>query len=167
MALSRGRQSNRIYALEPAAPERAEFAPAAGREKDARAALVDAMGRSRARTMASDVARLAPLVTELAEVRRRRDELGDARRDARGKLRRLERKQPAWYRPRARTEHAAAIEGAQEIIQRIDPALRDLDSHERKLLEQLAREHAAREPERVRERPVRTRELGRDIGLGR
>ena len=167
VALSRGRESNRIYALEPAAPERAEYAPAARRGKDARTALVDALGRSRAQTMASDVARPVPLVTELAEVRRQRDELGDARRDARVELRRLEREQPAWYRPRARTEHAAAIDGAKKIIQRIDPALRDLDSRERKLHEQLARERAAREPERVRERPVRTRELGRDIGLGR
>ena len=30
VALSRGRDSNRIYALGPAAPERAEYAPAAG-----------------------------------------------------------------------------------------------------------------------------------------
>ena len=75
---------------------------------------------------------------------------------------------PWRCRPRARTEHAAAIERAKKIIQRIDPALRDLDSRERKLHEQLARERAQpEEPERVRERPVRTRQLGRDIGLGR
>ena len=130
VALSRGRESNRVYALEPAAPERAEYAPAAGREKDARAALVDALGRSRAQTMASDVARLAPLVTELAEVRRQRDELRDTRRDAREELRLLERKQPAWYRPRARTEHAAATDRATKTVERIDRALLGLDSRE-------------------------------------
>ena len=86
VALSRGRESNRVYALEPAAPERAEYAPAAGREQDARAVLVDALGRSRAQTMASDVARPAQLVAELREVRREQDELRRSRREARDQL---------------------------------------------------------------------------------
>jgi hypothetical protein len=167
VALSRGRESNRIYALQSAAPERAEYAPASEREKDARAALVDALGRSRAQTMASDIARAAPLMTELAEVRRERDELQTARRDARDELRLLERRQPAWYRPRARTEHADATERTTKAVERIDRALLGLESRENEPLEQLARERAAREPERARERPIPTREQGRDMGLGR
>ena len=59
------------------------------------------------------------------------------------------------YRLRARAEHAGAIE------------LLGLDSREEALLEQLARGRVAREPERARERAVRAREHGRDMGLGR
>ena len=94
VALSRGRESNRIYALEPGAPERAEYAPAPGREKDARAVLVDAFGRSQAQTMASDVDRSARLLAELAAVRRERDELGRTGNGAREELGLLERERP-------------------------------------------------------------------------
>lgn len=106
------RESNRVYALAPAAPERDEYAPAARREKDARTALVGALGRSRAQTLASDVARPAPLVSELAEVRREQDELDRIRRDASDELRLLERERPAWYRSRARAENVPARSAA-------------------------------------------------------
>jgi len=166
VALSRGRESNRVYALAPAAPERDEYAPAAGREKDARTALVGALGRSRAQTLASDVARPAPLVTELAEVRRERDELDRVRRDASDELRLLERERPAWYRSRARIEHAGAIGSATATAKHIDRVLLELDARENQVLEQLARERAARQPERPVERAVRERERGRGMGRG-
>jgi hypothetical protein len=124
------------------------------------------MGRSSAQTMASDVARLEPLIAELAKVRRRRDELTETRRDARKELGLLKPRQPAWYRPRARSEHAVATDRATKIVERIDRALLGLDSRENALLGQLARERAARQPEQVRERVVRARQRGHDMGLG-
>jgi conjugative relaxase-like TrwC/TraI family protein len=53
-ALSRGRQSNRLYAMAPETPERAEYAPGADRRRDARAALLEALGRPAAKSLATD-----------------------------------------------------------------------------------------------------------------
>jgi len=166
VALSRGRESNRVYALEPAVPERAEYVPAAGREKDARAALVDALGRSRAQTMASDVARPARLASQLGDARRERHELRQARNDARDVLRTLEGDRPIWLRPGARARHAAATGRAKATVERIDRALLGLDAREATLLEQHAAERAAREPERPHERVIRAHEHGRGMELG-
>ena len=117
--------------------------------------------------MASDVGCLATLITELAEVRRQREAFADTRHDAREELRLLERTQPGWYRLRARTEHADATASATQTVESTDRALLGLDSREHTLLEQIARERAAREPERVRERAVRTRAHGRGMELWR
>jgi hypothetical protein len=165
VALSRGRESNRIYVLEQETPERAEYAPAAGREKDARRTLVDALGRSRAQVMASDVAR-EPLVADLPELRGERDELRKARTAARDRLRALERRQPAWYRFRARSQHAVATEREALAVGRIDRELLKLDSRENELLEQLERERAPEHAQRGRDRVVRARERTSDLGRG-
>jgi ATP-dependent exoDNAse (exonuclease V) alpha subunit len=53
-ALSRGRESNRLYAVAPEPHERAEYAPDDRRRRDAPRALLDALGRSEAKTLASD-----------------------------------------------------------------------------------------------------------------
>jgi len=116
--------------------------------------------------LASDVARPAPLVTELAEARRERDELDRIRRDASDGLRLLERERPAWYRSRARVEHVGAIERTTATVKHIDRALLKLDARENQVLEQLARERAARQPERPAEPAVRMCERGRGIGRG-
>jgi hypothetical protein len=53
--VSRGRESNRLYAVADVDSEREEYAPSDARGRDARSALVDGLNRSRAQTLASDV----------------------------------------------------------------------------------------------------------------
>lgn len=52
-ALSRGRHANRLYAVAPQASDRAEYAPGSERRGDARAALLEALGRPAGKTLAS------------------------------------------------------------------------------------------------------------------
>lgn len=51
-------------------------------------------------------------------------------------------------------------------MKHLDHALLKRDARENQLLEQLAREHDARQPERPVEPAVRMRERGRGIGRG-
>lgn len=165
VALSRGRESNRIYALEPATAERDEYAPTAAREKGARAALVAAFGRSGAQTLASDVARPAQLMAALAEVRRERIELAQHRRNTHNELGQLERHRPQRYRRALRAEHAAAVGRVTATLQRTDRALLALDSRDTELRQQLARERAVSQPEHSRAVPMRGAGRGMELGL--
>jgi ATP-dependent exoDNAse (exonuclease V) alpha subunit len=54
-ALSRGREENRLYVIAESASLRAEIAPSEP-TRDTRRALIDALGRSRPETMASELA---------------------------------------------------------------------------------------------------------------
>ena len=106
VALSRGPESNRLYVLEGAAPERLEYAPR-DRAPDGprRAARCDPRRRS-----------WRPITRRNGSISRasRRD-LADAERDrgaAVSALRRLERERPRWYRPADRREHAGALADA-------------------------------------------------------
>ena len=167
VALSRGRESNRIYALAPEPAEREEYAPSSARTPDARSTLVDALGRSRPQTLASDVADPAQLVTALAQVRREQEKLTRAQTSARSELGRLKLERPAWYRSKARAEHAAALGRVTAVLKHSGAAQRALESREQALIEQLAGLRAARQPERVREPLFRVRErgVGSEIGL--
>ena len=68
VALSRGRQSNRLYVLDSPESERDEFAPAGPGRQDPVRALVESLRRSRRQTMATDRAadRAEELHVELA-----------------------------------------------------------------------------------------------------
>ena len=170
VALSRGREANRLYALRPAAAERAEYAPATGRDRDARAALVDGLGRSRAQTLATDTPEPSGVAAELATVVQERQRLERIHARAQDTCRRLERDHPAWFRPGARKRHLAAVDRAATAEQKAERQLGRVAAREDGIRERLAQERAARVRERGREpeRPfVRERVLGRDMGLGR
>jgi hypothetical protein len=116
--------------------------------------------------MASDLVP-EPLFAHLRELRDERDELRLLRTATRDRLRALlEGEQPAWYRFRARSEHAASKDRATSTVGRIDRELLKLDSRENQLLEQLARERAREQGQRIRDRVVRARERGHDVGRG-
>ncbi len=170
VALSRGREANRLYALRPAAAERAEYAPATGRDKDARAALVEGLGRSRAQTLATDSQEPSALAAELAAVVQERQRLERIHARAQGARGRLDQEHPGWLRAGARTRHLAALDRAAIAVQEAEAQLGRVAASEDRLRERLVEEHAARVRERVREseRPfVRERTLGRDMELGR
>jgi len=167
VALSRGRESNRLYALTPTDGEREEYAPRQRGTRDARSALVDGLQRSRAQTLASDFARTSRTVDELAEVTRLRDAAERTRWRTHGDRRRLEDERPPWYRPHARSHHAAALLQATEAERRAERQMHVLASRQDVLRDQLRQEHAAsREhtPAREPERPFARR---RGMGLGR
>jgi conjugative relaxase-like TrwC/TraI family protein len=169
VALSRGREANRLYALRPAAAERAEYAPATARDKDARAALVDALGRSRAQTLAADTPEPSALVTELASVVQERQRLERIHARAQGARGRLEQERPGWLRAAARKRHVVALDRAGTAVQEAEAQLGRVAAREDRLKERLVQERAARARERAREPEgpfVRERALGRDMELG-
>ena len=166
VALSRGRESNRVYALAPEPAEREEYAPSTARTADARNTLVDALGRSRPQTFASDVAEPRQLVTALAQVRQEHEKLHRQQASARSERGRLKLERPAWYRSKARAEHAAALDRATAVLNQSAAAQRVLKAREEALIEQLTRLRAMRQPERVREPLFRGLERGARPGSG-
>ncbi len=170
VALSRGREANRLYALRPAAEERAEYAPATACDKDARAALVEGLGRSRAQALATDTPEPSALAAELAAVAQERQGLERIHARAQGARRRLEQERPGWFRAGARKRHLAALDRAATAVHEAEGRLGRVAAREDRLRERLGQEHAARVRERAREpeRPfVRERTLRRDMELGR
>ena len=166
VALSRGRESNRLYALTPTAGEREEYAPTQRGTRDARAALVDGLQRSRAQTLASDIARRRALPTSWPRSRGSATRLERTRWRAHGDRRRLEDKRPPWYRPRARSQHAASARRSRPRPSGA-PSARCvvLASRQDALRDQLRQERAAsREPAQAREpeRPFARRPRPRD-----
>ena len=169
VALSRGRESNRLYVLAPSAGEREEYAPAGAQKGDARSALVDGLSRSSAQTLATDSALPPGTAADLAARARAREkgvlELARARahRDVLASCR------PSRLRPKARARHAAALARA---ITRVEQSASRLD-HLTERLQALQKEmegRTARPPERV-VKPIRPlfheRTHGRDLDLGR
>ena len=119
VALSRGTQSNRLYVLEGAAPERLEYAPGSER----RTGLVARLMRTEAQELATDHA------TDRQPLARVARDLADAERDhgdAVSALRRLERERPRWYRPAERREHAGALADAREETDRLTHRVAEL-----------------------------------------
>jgi len=168
VALSRGRKSNRLYALAPTAAEREEYAPTQRDKRDARSALIDGLQRSRAQTLASDTARPSPRAAELAEITRQRGVVERTLWRSQADRRRLEDKQPSWYRPRTRARHAAALAHATETERRAERQLLVLTTRHDALRGELRQELAAnRQPARAREpeRPfARHRDRGMELG---
>ena len=156
VALSRGRESNRVYALGSAPAERDEYAPSGGRDSDARSVLVDALTRSQAQTLASDGT--APTrsptdparhahpprsATWLAEVAQEREDLRVELTRARDRRARLEDERPTWFRPKARGRRVAALEQAASDEVRAELRLQQLAVRESALRQQFAEESAA------------------------
>ena len=158
VALSRGRQSNRLYVLDSPESERDEFAPAGPGRQDPVRALVESLGRSRRQTMATDLAAAEPELAQLAE---RRAELEQERATATRERTALEREHPAWFRAGARARHATALERAQEAEDRAREQLAAIESRELALRTRLHREQRRLTPEVVR---VRERAVGRELG---
>jgi hypothetical protein len=158
VALSRGRQSNRLYVLDSPESERDEFAPAGPSRQDPVRALVESLGRSRRQTMATVLASAEPELALLAE---RRSELEHERATAMQERTALEREHPAWFRAGARARHAAAIERAHEAADLACEQLAAIESRELAVRTRLHREQRRLTPEVVR---LRDRAVGRVLG---
>ena len=159
VALSRGKESNRIYAIAPAATERDEFAPATRERRDARAVLVQGLQRSNAQTLATDAT-----VASMIEVTQQHRALEGTLSQLRAERRRLERERPAWYRPGARSQHVAALAD-------VDVRVRKVEARRRRARRpaggaaRSGRRDAASARQREPERPfTRERDLGIDLG---
>jgi conjugative relaxase-like TrwC/TraI family protein len=162
-ALSRGRHENRLYAVAREPEEREEFAPAG----EGRDALADALGRSTAQTLASDVDRRRALAEQLrlamdeaAAARRAHDQAVDARRE-------LERRVPHPLRVRARGRHVEELAGAAQVVadaaERVDAA----DARVAALTNRMTKERPPRERAR-RDRLLAERARAvNDLGIDR
>jgi ATP-dependent exoDNAse (exonuclease V) alpha subunit len=154
VALSRGRESNRLYVIEGDPAERLEYAPGAEASKG----LVAWLQRSEAQRMASDHAasheRLGRIARQLADVERERTETLAAQR-------RLERARPGWFRPAARREHADALAGAREELRDLLERAAGLRTRQAELLA-AERPNAPLRVERLR--PQRERIISRELG---
>jgi conjugative relaxase-like TrwC/TraI family protein len=159
VALSRGKESNRIYAIAPDAAERDEFAPATRERRSARAALVEGLQRSHAQTLATD-ANLASMV----EVTQQRRALEATLSQLRAERRRLDGERPAWHRPGARSRHAVALADVAARVRDVEGDVARLIGRQEALRDQARREAASirqLEPERPF---TRERDLGIDLG---
>jgi hypothetical protein len=117
-ALSRGRESNRLYAVAERDRERDEYAPAARPTGGIRERLTLAVERSEAQELATDTGREARLVGEL---RRAQADLDAATREGDEAARRrveLERVSPHPLRRGARRDHRDALARARGTEQR-------------------------------------------------
>jgi hypothetical protein len=159
VALSRGRESNRLYALAPATNERDEFAPATRERRDARDALVEGLERTRAQTLATDAT-----VSSMIEVTQQRRALEGTLAQVRAERRMLERERPAWYGPGARSRHVAALADVDARLRCVQGEIAGLVGRQEALRDQARREAAFirhLEPERSF---TRERDLGIDLG---
>jgi conjugative relaxase-like TrwC/TraI family protein len=127
VALSRGAESNRLYVLEGAAPERLEYAPGDERQTG----LVARLMRSEAQELASDHAidrqDLARVARDLADAERDRGAAVTA-------LRRMERERPRWYRPADRRQRARALNSAREETGRSTRRVQELRERQTEML---------------------------------
>lgn len=152
VALSRGTDSNHLYVIEGEAPDRLEYAPGSPRHSDPRAALVAGLGRSDAQRLAADSAPAPELVKAAAAVA----EAQRARDAAEAAWRRLGRREPPWYRPRARREHADALDAARDTLRDATSTLERRRARHRDLAAQPAHD----EPIVHRLRAGRSRSFG-------
>jgi conjugative relaxase-like TrwC/TraI family protein len=147
VALSRGRESNRLYLLDGPASDRDEYAREGAAGPDPLRALVDTLRRSRAQTLATDTP------GELASLEQRRAELVHERDAAARSRAGFAREHPPWFRPSARARRADGLERATALEER---AAERLDALERRA-EVLRQEQ---EPDVAR---LRARRLGRGL----
>ena len=138
VALSRGTDSNRLYVIEGDPSDRLEYAPGSPQPADARAALVAGLGRSDAQQLAVDAVPAAELVQAAAALA----DAQQARDAAEAASRRLERREPPWYRRRARREHAAALDAARNTLRHATSTLELCRASHRQLLAQPERDES-------------------------
>jgi hypothetical protein len=171
-ALSRGGESNRLYAVSDRTSERDEYAPGDSRPRGAREQLAAAVERSEAHALASDTGREPHL---LGELRHATAELAAAVRahDAAARVgARLEAASPHPLRRRACRQHRRDLTRARDAEVR---ALRHADlwrAREGVARAQLDQERRLRAGERSRQRtdelrPARDRTQAQHLGLER
>ena len=136
-ALSRGRASNRLYAVTDEADERAEYAPGGGHSRASRERLAASLGRSAAQTFATDAGREQRLAAELGRVIGRRDAAADAHEAAVRTLGELERRAPHPLRRRAHREYRQELARARGVETYAGQRLDALEQRAAKLREQL------------------------------
>jgi hypothetical protein len=150
VALSRGAESNRLYVLEGAAPERLEYAPGSERP----AGLVARLMRSEAQELATDQGtdrqQLARVARALADAERERSHAVNAERH-------LDSARPRWHRPAERRQHASALTDAREASALTTKRVEELRARQAELL----RAARSRTVDIERLRP-HTRAIGRE-----
>jgi hypothetical protein len=127
VALSRGAESNRLYVLEGAAPERLEYAPGTERRTGLAARLMRSEAQELATDHATDRQPQARVARDLADAQRERGAAVAA-------LRVLERERPRWYRPAGRRERASALASAREELNRSSQRVEQLRDRQLEML---------------------------------
>ena len=178
-ALSRGRISNRLYAVAPEMAERAEYAPGAEPTGDGRDALAAALGRSTAQTLASEAAqrdrqearalkREAATRRELVDAVR---ELELAERDlvrARRSRQAIEDEQRPWLTIAARSRRSNRLDAARGTEAAMDRRLETLRREVAALRARVRSDERLRALRQARpERVIRARTVDRGIDIGR
>jgi hypothetical protein len=168
-ALSRGRHTNRLYAVAPEPDERAEYAPSGQRRRDGRDALVEALGRSTAKTLATDAQdHGAGSGNELASAVAEREAAERSHERAVAQRWKLERERPGPLAFRARARHAKRLAAARETAAATGNRVDVLRAREADLRARLARERAAMPAaDRRPQRSVLHRAMDRGLDLGR
>jgi hypothetical protein len=166
-ALSRGRVTNRLYAVAPDAGKRAEYAPDTDPPADARDALAGALGRSTAQTLASDAVEQGSNDRELARVLAERDAAERAYARAVRTRVDLERRPPHRMALRARAGHQERVGEARAAEVAAERKVEVLRSREAELRERVSHERARTLREARAERRMARPTIERGIDLGR
>lgn len=167
-ALSRGRHANRLYAVAPETSERDEYAPSSER-RDGRDALVEALGRSTAKTLATDAQDHGEaLRNALANAVAEREAAERSHERAVAQRWKLERERPGPLAFRARAQHAEQLAAARETAAATGKRVDVLRAREADLRGRLARERATGPADDRRpQRSVLRVAMDRGIDLGR
>jgi hypothetical protein len=157
VALSRGRESNRLYLLNSPDSERDEYSPRGpGRPAPLRE-LVETLRRSRAQTLATDAIDIPAELERVGELRAEQMHEDAAAADARSAL---ERERPSWFRAGARAQHATRLDHARTVEVGAIERLARLDERVQELRARQASEERRLTPEIVR---LPARRLGRGL----
>ncbi len=169
-ALSRGRESNRLYAISERDRERDEYAPAERAGGGTRDRLATAVERSEAHELASDTGREERLVGELQRAHAELDAASSERDAAAGRHTELEDVAPHPLRRGARRQHQQALTRARDTEERAAARVAACRDRVNAVLAELQRvrrvESRRQEPQRAPrlERPERV--LDRAAGAG-
>ncbi|HYM81203.1 MAG TPA: AAA family ATPase [Candidatus Limnocylindria bacterium] len=153
-ALSRGRESNRLYTVAARSEERDEYAPSDARRPAAREQLAAALERSDAHTLATDIGREQRLVAELQHVVAEHESAVRAHDTAVSVRADLERDPPHPLRRRARRRHGRELARARDDEARTLRRVEAWSSKETTVRAQLEQERRARVADKARDPTV-------------
>jgi hypothetical protein len=166
-ALSRGRESNRLYSVAARSEDRDEYAPAESDRRDPRKRLAAALERSDAQTLATDTNRWQRLVEQLQAAIAEVAAASRAQGAAVTARRAIELDSPGRLRPRARRVHDEQLSRARDAEDRAGGRVAAARARESTLRAQLDQErptlHAV-QPSGLTESDARTQRLQR-LGL--
>ena len=157
VALSRGRESNRLYLLDSPESERDEYSPRGPGRPAPLGELVETLRRSRAQTLATDAIDIPAELERLGELRAEQVHEHAAAAESRSAL---ERERPSWFRAGARARHTTMLDQARTAEVEAIERLEHLDERVQALRARQASEERRLTPEIVR---LPARRLGRGL----